>query len=41
MKAKEIKNTIFMVVMFIPTMVVAFFVLLTAKFSGRQDWSRD
>lgn len=38
MEFNEIKKTAFTVVMFIPTMKVAFFVLLAAKFSGRTDW---
>ena len=40
-KWTEVKNTLFLVVMFIPAMIIAFFVLLAAKFSGKKDWSRD
>lgn len=37
---KSFKDSLFTVVMFIPTMVVAFFVLLAAKMCGKRDWSR-
>ena len=34
-----VKNSLFLVLMFIPTMIVSFFVLLAAKMTGKRDWS--
>jgi hypothetical protein len=41
MGKKTFKNSVFMALMIVPTLVGAFFVLLLAKMSGVKDWSRD
>jgi hypothetical protein len=41
MGKKTFKNSAFMELMIVPTMVGAFLVLLLAKMSGLKDWSRD